>query len=108
MESQVLCHTQISIKQITTALLSQIIFGGASIVQDKKPKASYSRKFNTLQRIYTTPEHELLSYIETFRENKNIFLRYPIIVIKDHENNTFSGLNMSDRVFLLDLTYHRV
>jgi hypothetical protein len=40
----------------------------------------------------------LLSAIETCKEYKNILLGYPIIVFKDHKNNTFNGLKASDRV----------
>jgi hypothetical protein len=41
----------------------------------------------------------LLSAIETCKEYKNILLGYyyPIIVFTDHKNNTFNGLNNSDR-----------
>jgi hypothetical protein len=71
---------------------------GAVIMQDKKPKAFYSRKLNTAQKRYTTTEKELLSAIETCKEYKNILLGYPIIVFTDHKNNTFNGLKASDRV----------
>jgi hypothetical protein len=40
----------------------------------------------------------LLSAIETCKEYKNILLGYPIIVFKDHKNNTFNALKASDRV----------
>jgi hypothetical protein len=41
----------------------------------------------------------LLSAIETCKEYKNILLGYPIIVFKDHKNNTFNDLkaNVLDR-----------
>jgi hypothetical protein len=71
---------------------------GAVIMQDKKPIAFYSRKINTAQKRYTTTENELLSAIETYKEYKNILLGYPVIVITNHENNTFNGLKASDRV----------
>jgi hypothetical protein len=42
----------------------------------------------------------LLSTIETCKEYKNVQLSYqqPIIVFKDHKNNTFNVLNSLDRV----------
>jgi RNase H-like domain found in reverse transcriptase len=67
-------------------------------MQDKKPIAFYSQKFNTDQRQYTTTERELLSTIETCKEYKNILLGYPIIVFTDHKNSTFNGLKASDHV----------
>jgi hypothetical protein len=77
---------------------------GAVIIQDKKPISFYSRKLNTAQERYTTTEREaeLLSAMETCKEFKNILLGYhqPIIVFKDHKNNTFNGLKASDRVLL--------
>jgi hypothetical protein len=73
------------------------------VIQDKKPIEFYSRKLNTTQKRYTTTEREqeLLSDIETCKEFKNILFGYPIIVFKDHKNNTFIRLkaNTSDRVF---------
>jgi hypothetical protein len=75
-------------------------------MQDKKPIAFYSQKLNTSQKRYTTTERkqELLSSNEICKEYKNILLGYhqPIIVFKDHKNNTFNGLkaNASDRVLL--------
>jgi hypothetical protein len=75
---------------------------GAVIIQDKKPIAFYLRKLNTAQKRYTTTERdrELLSAIETCKENKNILLDYrePIIFFTDHKNNTINGLKASDRV----------
>jgi hypothetical protein len=70
-------------------------------MQDKKPIDFYSRKLNTDQKRYTTTQRELLlSAIEIFKEYKNILLGYypPIIVFTDHKNNTFNGLEASDRV----------
>jgi RNase H-like domain found in reverse transcriptase len=64
------------------------------MMQDKKPIALYSRKRSTAQRRYTTRERELLSNIETCKENKNILLGYPIIVYTDHKNNSFNGLQL--------------
>jgi hypothetical protein len=49
---------------------------GAVIMQDKKPKAFYSRKLNTAQKPYTTTERKLLLAIETCKEYKNILLGY--------------------------------
>jgi hypothetical protein len=68
-------------------------------MQDKKPIFFYSRKINTAQKRYTITERELLSAIETCKEYKNILLGYPIIVFREHKNNTFNGLkaHSSDR-----------
>jgi hypothetical protein len=49
---------------------------GSVIMQDKKPRAFYSRKLNTAQKRYTTTDRELLSAIETCKEYKNILLGY--------------------------------
>jgi hypothetical protein len=77
---------------------------GAVFMQDKKPIAFYSRKLNTAQKRYTTTKRdiELLSAIDTCKGCKNILLGYPIIVFRDHKNNTFNDLkaNTSDRVLL--------
>jgi hypothetical protein len=60
-------------------------------------------KVNTAQKWYTITEKELLSAIETCKEYKNILLGYhhSIVVITDHNNNTFIGLIASARVLLL-------
>jgi hypothetical protein len=73
---------------------------GAVIMQDKKPTAFYSRKLNRAQKRYTTTEgdRELLSAIKTCKEYKNVLLGYPIIVFTYRKNNTFNGLNVSDRI----------
>jgi hypothetical protein len=51
---------------------------------------------------YTNTERHrgLLSAVETCKEYKNILLGYhlTIIVFTAHKNNTFNGLNASDRV----------
>jgi hypothetical protein len=59
------------------------------ILQDKMTTALYSWKLNTAQERYTTTKNILLVYHQ------------PIIVFKDHKNNTFNGLKASDRVVLL-------
>jgi hypothetical protein len=86
----------------TDALDHQIISWGQSScrIKSKRTIAFYSRKLNTSQKRHTTTERdrELLSAIETCKEYKNILLGYPIIVFTDHKNNTFYGLNASDRV----------
>jgi hypothetical protein len=84
--------------------MHQIISWGQSScrIKAKQPIAFYSQKLNTAQKRYTTTERnrELLSAIETCKENKNILLGHhaPIIVFIDHKNNTFNGLNASDHV----------
>jgi hypothetical protein len=54
---------------------------GAVIMQDKKPIAFYSRKLNAAQKRYITTEREreLLSTIETCKEDKNILLGYHLV-----------------------------
>jgi hypothetical protein len=75
---------------------------GTFILQDKKTKDLYTRKFNTSQKQYTTTERdrELLSSIETCKEYKNVLLDYhqPIIVFTYHKNNNFNGLKAPDRI----------
>jgi hypothetical protein len=46
---------------------------GAVIMQDKKPIAFYSRKLNTVQKLFTTTERnrKLLSAIETTYPARN-------------------------------------
>jgi hypothetical protein len=72
-------------------------------MQDKKQItiSFYSRKLNTAQKrcIITERNKEWLSAIETCKEYKHSLLGYrqPIIIFKDHENNTFNGLKASDR-----------
>jgi hypothetical protein len=60
------------------------------------------RKLNTAQKWYTTTERgrELLSAIENCKEYKNILLGYPIIVLTEHDDNTFNGLKASDCILL--------
>jgi hypothetical protein len=76
---------------------------GAVIMQDKNPKAFYSRKLNKVQKWYKTTERhrESLSAIKTCKKYKNILLgcHETIIVFIDHKNNTFSGLKASDRIY---------
>jgi RNase H-like domain found in reverse transcriptase len=59
---------------------------GVVILQQEKPIAFYSRKFNPPQIRYTTTERELLSIVETLNEFRNIFLGYPLIDYTDHKN----------------------
>ena len=53
-------------------------------MQDNKPLAFYSRKFNAAQKRYTTGEQELLSIVETLKEFKNILFGQKIVVHTDH------------------------
>jgi hypothetical protein len=58
-------------------------------MQDKMTIAFYSQKLNTAQK---------LSYIETYKEEKNILLCFhqPIIILRDYKNNIFNGLKDLD------------
>jgi RNase H-like domain found in reverse transcriptase len=71
---------------------------GAVIMQDNLTMDSYSINLNAALKRYTTTERELLSTIETYKENTNILLQYPIIVFTDHKNITFNRLKSSDCV----------
>eukprot|EP00957_Ditylum_brightwellii_P022004 1659889-Ditylum_brightwellii.AAC.1 len=72
---------------------------GAVIAQRGRPLAFYSHKLNTVQRSYTTTEHDLLSIVETLKEFKNILLGFPITVYTDHKNLTHDTvLLLSERV----------
>ena len=59
---------------------------GAVIMQQNKPLAFYSCKFNKAQKRYTTGEQELLSIVETLKEFKKILFRQKLIVHTDHKN----------------------
>jgi hypothetical protein len=99
-------QTSISLFSFISILMHQIISWGQSSyrIKSKITIAFYLRILNTAQKRYTTTERnkELLSAIETCKEYKNVLLGYPIIVFKDHKNNTFNGLQVhaSDRVLL--------
>ena len=70
---------------------------GAVIMQDNKPIAFYSRKFNKAQRRYTTGEQELLSIVETLKEFRNILFGQKLIVHTDHKNILYGNLS-NDRI----------
>ena len=69
----------------------------AIIMQDEKPIAFYSRKFNKAQRRYTTGEQELLSIVETLKEFKNILFGQKLVVHTDHKNILYGNLS-NDRI----------
>ena len=62
---------------------------GAVIMQENKPLAFYSCKFNKGQKHYTTGEQELLSIVETLKESKNILFGQKLIVHTDHKNKLY-------------------
>ncbi len=70
---------------------------GATIVQDEKPIAFWSRKLTPAQTRYTVTEKELLSLVEVLKEFRNILLGQRLILHTDHQNLTYSKFN-TDRV----------
>ena len=66
---------------------------GAVISQNGKPIAFYSCKLNDAQTRYTTTECELLSIVETLKEDRNILLGQQIKIYTDHKNLTFKNFN---------------
>jgi RNase H-like domain found in reverse transcriptase len=59
-------------------------------MQNNRPIAFYSHKFNPAQCKYTTREQELLSIVETVKQYQNILLGYDIKVFTDHKSLLYS------------------
>ena len=55
-------------------------------MQENKPIAFYSCKFNKAQKRYTMGEKELLSIVEMLKAVKNILFGQKLIVHTDHKN----------------------
>jgi hypothetical protein len=64
--------------------------------------AFYAPEFNEVQKKYITHERELISFIKTYKEYKNILLRefYSIIVLTDHSYNNFLVLKQALQTML--------
>ena len=58
---------------------------GTVISQKGKPIAFYSRRMNSAQHNYTTPDKELLSIVAALKEFRNILLGHHITVYTDHK-----------------------
>ena len=66
---------------------------GAVIMQENKPLAFYSCKFNKAQKCYTKGEQELLSIVEMLKEFKNILFGQKLIMHTDHKNILYRNLS---------------
>ena len=59
---------------------------GATIKQDDKPIAYFSKKLNPAQRRYSTIEKEMLAIVTVLKEYKNFLYGGQIIIHTDHKN----------------------
>ena len=71
---------------------------GAVISQDGRLIAFYSRKLNSVQKLYTMTERELLSIVETLKEYRNMLLGMRIVVMTDYKDLTHVNTTSPDRV----------
>ena len=67
---------------------------GATIIQDKRPIAYWSRSLQPTQMKYTTTEKELLVIILCLKEYENILQGATINIYTDHKNLTFKTLSI--------------
>jgi len=59
---------------------------GDVLMQNGKPLAFFSKKFNKCQQKYTVGEKEMLGVVEALKEFRTMVLGYPIEVHTDHKN----------------------
>lgn len=62
---------------------------GAVLLQDQKPVAYFSKKFNSAETRYSTTEKELLGVLYALKEWRCYVLGTSFVVVTDHKANSF-------------------
>jgi hypothetical protein len=65
-------------------------------IQDRLSKNFISLSNKDVKSQKSNPKKALV--VKTCKEYKNILLDYPLIVVTDHKNNIFNGLNATSLV----------